>query len=548
MVNSMPGRGSSSASIADAGQTWTPMVWSLVKPRQRFGYDLIVYVGLARYLRGLQREQIVLELRTEHGIELSTGTVSALCDRFLLALEALHLVRAPDLRKAMVGGYPLHLDATSDSGKGGLFICLDGWRDWVLVAVRIPSENAAHMRPALDRTVELFGDPLATVRDLGEAGAQAVVPLHKRGAVDLVCHYHFLAAVGAKLFDQPYSSLRNSLRVQRIRPKLRALLRDLQDYDKPPLRDLRFGCAPVRSELAALVHWMLEADGSREAPYPFCLPHFDFMLRCRQALGRAERWLPSPRTQPELRALRSLASLIGRLDRDERICCAMDKLHNGWQAFTELRAVLRLTNAQLPRADERHHPRPLPAIEHERLQQIEQAVQQYRKQLSARAVAGTKSNPGTPEAIILSYFERYGHQLFGHPVLRDEHGAVVAIVARTNNAAEHLFGHEKQRLRRRVGRASLGRDLQQQPAQAALAANLRHADYVRLLCGSLDNLPAAFAALDAQALRNATPLVRDHRDSKLDARVRSLLASHLPPAARSQPPQCRPADAAATAV
>ncbi len=101
----------------------------VVKPGQRYGYDLIVHVGLARYLRGQQREEIRHEL-LEQGIELSTGTVSQLCDRFLVALETLHLLRAPELRVAMQGGYPLHLDATCDRGKGGLLVSLDGWRRW----------------------------------------------------------------------------------------------------------------------------------------------------------------------------------------------------------------------------------------------------------------------------------------------------------------------------------------------------------------------------------------------------------------------------------
>ena len=57
----------------------------------------------------------------------------------------------------------------------------------------------------------------------------------------------------------------------------------------------------------------------------------------------------------------------------------------------------------------------------------------------------------------------------------------MAIVERTNNVIEHFFGDEKQRLRRRLGRANLGRDLEDQPAQTALAANLRHPDYVRVL-------------------------------------------------------------------
>lgn len=60
-----------------------------VKPRQRYSYDLIVYVGLARYLRNRQREEIRTELANEQGIELSHGSVSNLCDRFLRYLEAL---------------------------------------------------------------------------------------------------------------------------------------------------------------------------------------------------------------------------------------------------------------------------------------------------------------------------------------------------------------------------------------------------------------------------------------------------------------------------
>jgi hypothetical protein len=99
----------------------------------------------------------------------------------------------------------------------------------------------------------------------------------------------------------------------------------------------------------------------------------------------------------------------------------------------------------------------------------------------------------------------------------------VAIVERTNNVPAHFFGHEKQHLRRRLGRANLGRDLEDQPAQAVLAANLRHPDYVRVLCGSLDHLSAAFAELDVRAFEQITPLPRSHRDSKLQHRMRGLL-------------------------
>ena len=96
----------------------------------------------------------------------------------------------------MAAGYPLHIDATSDKGRGGLFLCLDVWRGWVLHAVKDGSENAAELQPAIERTVAAFEPPLATIRDLGRAGAKAVAGRRLEAVPDLVCHYHFLAAVG----------------------------------------------------------------------------------------------------------------------------------------------------------------------------------------------------------------------------------------------------------------------------------------------------------------------------------------------------------------
>ena len=97
------------------------------------------------------------------------------------------------------------------------------------------------------------------------------------------------------------------------------------------------------------------------------------------------------------------------------------------------------------------------------------------------------------------------------------------MVERTNNVAEHFFGQQKQRLRRRLGRAHLARDLEDQPAQAALVANLAHADYVRVLCGSLENLPATFAALNQHQLDQTSPLSRTNRDTELQRRIRALI-------------------------
>jgi hypothetical protein len=82
--------------------------------------------------------------------------------------------------RAIQAGYPSHLDATCGHGKGGVFVCMDGWRGWVLMAARIPSQHGGYLRPWVEKTAALFGDPIATVRDMGEGMAKAVAPLRAR--------------------------------------------------------------------------------------------------------------------------------------------------------------------------------------------------------------------------------------------------------------------------------------------------------------------------------------------------------------------------------
>jgi len=494
----------------------------LVPPRQAYGYDLIVQVGLARYLGNLQRQEIRAELLGAQGIVLSEGSISQLCDRFLTLLQRLHEQRTPALRTAMSGGYPLHIDATSEHGKGGLFFCLDGWRGWVLNAVKIHSENADELRPCVEQTLEHFGDPVAVVRDLSGAEAGAVERLRHKGIVDLVCHYHFLGAIGKKLFDDPYAVLRNLLRQSQVRTQLRELLRELRRDTQVEIYQGKYGHGRLREDLLALVYWLLEGQGQKDLPYPFSLPHLDFYQRCQQMTQRAEHWLPWPRSPVERRVLKQLAKLLAQFDALPRLRWAVPKLEKGWQAFSELRDILRLTDAELPRGDLRYlSTREFPELEMARLRDIEKATQLYHEQIRQRV----RNHQGlsSSETVILNYLDRYVKHLFGHPARRDPDGNIIAVVERTNNVAEHFFGADKQKLRRRLGRANLARDLEDQPAQAVLAANLHHADYVRVLCGSLEHLPIAFAELDQASRPDATPLQRSNRDTRLRKRVKALV-------------------------
>lgn len=501
----------------------------MVPAGQRYGYDLIVAVGMARYLRNMQREEIRTELLCKKDIILSTGTISQLCDRFLLYLEALHLNRASALRAAMEGGYPLHIDATCEYGKGGLFLCLDGFRGWVLHAVKITTENSNELYPAIEKTIFLFGDPIAIMRDLGSGGAKSVKNLREKGIPDLVCHYHFLGAVGKKLFDDNYSVLRNLLRQSKVRTKLRELLRELRRNQAADVYDGKFGHGRMRKALLALVLWVLEGAGGKDLPFPFCLPHLNFYQRCCDVTSRAERWVPFPRSRVERRVLKQLSSIITQMKKIERFAWVVPILKENWTSFCELRDILRLTDAEYPRGDRRNLiNRESLDIEVERLQEIEKDITIYhekiRQNVATAKAEKIKDIRKSPESIILKYFDRYKDHLFGHPVIRNNNGQIISMVDRTNNGAEHFFGDDKQKIRRRVGRANLGRDLEDQPAQAALVSNLNHTDYVEIVCGSLDQLPDAFAKLDRDNLKGKSVLQRSNKDAGLKKRIRTLIA------------------------
>jgi hypothetical protein len=153
----------------------------IIPPGKVIGYDVMVYIGLERFLHNRQREEIRDSLTNDYSISISSGEISLLCRRFLVYFERLHRASSPALRAALAadGGWPLHIDATGEAGRGTLFVAFTGWRQWVLGAWKIPTERADAILPRLKETVFHFGSPCAIVRDLGHAMAEAAETLRK---------------------------------------------------------------------------------------------------------------------------------------------------------------------------------------------------------------------------------------------------------------------------------------------------------------------------------------------------------------------------------
>jgi hypothetical protein len=478
-------------------------------PASVVGYDVMVRVGLERFLRHRQRHEICALIEDEAGIRISTGEVSALSRRFVHYLARLHQARAERLKAALAsdGGWPMHVDATGEDGRGTLLLVMAGWRQWVLGAWKIATERAELMLPCLRETVRRFGAPCGIMRDLGRAMTPAIDELVCELELPipvLACHQHFLADVGKDLLEASHAQLRGRFRSTKVCSKLRTLVRDLGRKLGPSIEEARkavrqwqsmaeggHGIESGNKGLAivrAVAQWTLDYKAQASGlDYPFDRPYLDLYERCSIALRATDAFLRAPPEDKRVKnALERLHRYLAPVACEVPFRQTTERLRRRAALFDQLRGVLRL--AAKPQKDDTEH-------DLERMQEkLNELVASLKKRRPER---GPARDIREAIDIILTHIDVHGANLWGHAIrLPESAGGGVRLISRTNFPAENFFGELKHDERRRSGRKNLTQDLEHLPAEATLVYNLEHADYVALMCGSLDRLPEAFARLD----------------------------------------------------
>jgi hypothetical protein len=522
----------------------------------------MAFVGLQRFLHYRQREEIRTALLNEHGIPLSPGQISNLAKLFLHYMQELHNNRIEQLRNVLTndGGWPLHIDATCEDGRGTLLIALAGWRNWVLGAWKVPTERADAILPCLREVVEQFGAPCAVMRDLGRGIILAVNNLLVERNLNipvLACHYHFLKDIGSDLLKPAHGDLWALFRSSKIRPKLSTLIRDLgrkigseimeareevKAWQEQPPSDYiipqgRAGIATIR----ALAQWILDyrSDSSGQ-DFPFDRPYLDLYDRCMTALRATNAFLfNNPKDQKVLKTLKRLQHIVQPVASDVPFHQITRKLRARARLFDELRDALRLT--QKPSSPQRNGVSNNILTAHQvatELQDIREELDQLVTSLkNRRPKRGPAQDTRNAIDLILCHIENHSDYLWGHVIsLPDDMGGGIRILERTNNILEGFFKGMKHNERRRSGRKILTHDFENLPPEAALVYNLNHPDYVSIVCGSLECLHEAFAKLDfenrqknlnhEQSIKwDSNPIITQTETAALPAGDRRLIRS-----------------------
>lgn len=483
-----------------------------------FGYDLEVRVGLERYIHHKQRLEIQSKLK-EEGIDISTGSISSLAQRFLQHLEILHKMRSEELSKAMDkdGGFPLHIDATGEEGRGTLLVAYSGWRHWVLDAWKISSERGDIIEERINEVINVFGSPCAFMRDLGRGMRLAtdnVVANLKTPIPILACHFHFLKDIGKDLLEPGNTKLRNLFREFKITKNLRSLSRELGkiigkehlqakqkvmnglnklDITKLILTE-KEGIATIR----LLCQWILDyKNDSTKLQFPFDQPYLNFFNRCSKMFFATQYFLDNTIKDKEVqKKLEKLANIIKPVISEVPFLSVVNNLEERIKLFNTLRDLLRMPSDN--KNAKWYEGNNLQQVMEE-LEIMEEAVNDYMQDLNNTRFKSIKSNHDLCKAydIIIKHLEKHNKHLWGHAIhIHGQTGERFRLVDRTNNILEDFFNDLKRKERRRSGRKLLAHDFENLPAAAALALNLTKQDYVEIVCGSLDNLPKIFSEID----------------------------------------------------
>lgn len=331
----------------------------LFPARCTFGYDVMVYVGKALFIRCRNENEIQHELR-EKNITISDREIAYLGKKFIVYLALAHRDSKERLRKAMTyrGGYILHVDGTCEGDSPHLFTGLDGLAEIVLDTIKIPSEKADFLIPFFRRIKKQFGDPLVVVHDMGKGILQAVHEVFP-DVTDLICHFHFLRDIGNDLLKEDYSALRNYLKKARVRTSLRQKARHLEktiattptvieelktSLENDFLAQSSLHALPAVSTYA-LIHWAFEMSGELHGyGFPFDRTHLVFYQRLRtlmevlQQVKTIRQHGKGSRSNPFHR----IWKYLGKIVNDNELMTIVTQLEEKIAIFDKLRSALSI--------------------------------------------------------------------------------------------------------------------------------------------------------------------------------------------------------------
>jgi hypothetical protein len=496
----------------------------------KYGYDVEIEAGYLQYADNRQADEIKSIFEGAYGIPIPQPQIHELGIRFLRHMVANHYLSAPLLRKLFESGCVYHIDATCEAGRGMELTIREGWTGIVLGAWKIPTENEEIIKRHLRSTIELFGEPAAFVSDLGNgmmAAITGVIQEMHLNSRQLVCHMHFLKAVGKSILEDAFKSLKSQFKKLKTLVDLNRFAKETGDIIKPDAAAMRAfvirwqeggakldipGYLESIAVLRALAQWAISfgTEHSGEG-FPFAMPHINLFERCAAAVCslaalREKGCFHKSAAKHAKRLQRILQTPLG----DSEIWKTVQNLNAMNAVFTKLREILRLEKTDVyKQGKDKNIPDELEVIA-----KLKEEASRYRSVLSDGLEAGVGTDAhASASRIVLGYFDKYERYLFDHLVTSyDDSGNIaIKLIDRTNNIMERSYRDHKHQIRRRTGSKNLGFVFEHLFPAASMVVNLENPVYRQMVLhnktrGELSDL---FSSLGDIVDYRDTPMFQD---------------------------------------
>jgi hypothetical protein len=446
-----------------------------------YGIDIVIAIGLLRWGLCLQREQVQLYLKRRE-INISTGTISNLSFDFLLLIKQIHENQCDKLKETFSSnnGMIIHVDATDEKGGNAVFLIKEENTEITLFAESIVSEKEEYIIPIFQRFKATFGNPIAVIRDMGAA----MISSCDKEFPDIpqqICHYHFIRALGMKIFDDIYSEFRSAL----IKSEMGKDLHYIRKTIKQKLK----GSDVILKERHALYWLHLVIDHmlypiKQNKNYPFRLPYKEFYDRITEISSIfLQNDLNNCGSIIKIHQLSSLRKHVLDIIKDKKIQELSNTIDQLWDWYIKLRETMGLMRNTLNECR---------TLSQEEVETMKRGLN---KELSKIKKSGKKLGGlfAQKSDMIDNYFQTKWGELFID--LRDRKGNYVPI-HRDNNINEQAHRWVRMRIRRRTGRNRTQTEMYQLGALLAIFSNLYIEQYRDIICNGIENLAEEFSTLD----------------------------------------------------
>lgn len=502
----------------------------LVPPGANFGYDILVYVGKAFFLRYRTEQEVMTEL-AEKNVQISSREASLLGMKFIVYLAIAQQQHTASITADMQlrGGFVCHLDSTCEGGDPFLMSSIDSLSEIVLGNIKIPSEHKDHIVPFLQSIKASYGIPLALVHDMSRGIIKAVAEVFP-GVPDYICHFHFLRDIGIDYMGGEYDTIRTRLSKHQINGKLLTHAKKIKgtiDWTSDLIDVLATGLSnhplPTASyqSLPAIncytyIQWALQGKSDGQGyGFPFDRPYLAFANRLRCLHADMEKL-----SKTQLRGkwkdnmvYFKVIHVLNPVMQDKALWRAVETLEKKITVFEKLRQAMRiaLQTGRQGLNDEGQK---------SRIITIEQRVKKFRVWLTSRKDYAQNQDAKN----MINQIDTYWKKLFAKPIIVQTPTGVIHIQPqRTNNILEQMFRHIKRANRRKTGNASSSRILRTMLAQTPLARNLSNPNYMKIMLAEKKSLEEVFAGININTFRNEFSKARS-MPGKIPAKLKALIA------------------------